>query len=209
MKRIWFIVLVLLTACARTKPDVIRDTHASTAHQAKNATSPATALPAAQEWKVSLVGKPYQLNFRPGALAFCDDRGGQQVDLATGKQSAVHQACVMREDEVTGCSDDALGIAITSPDPPTEPNDKIEIGSNDYWLKGRADGCANDGRILIVGTGFQVVVIDGIDNKLAVIDRNGADQVAIGSGWVAWKSWDGKKLSLMSQSAAFAHAIKQ
>jgi hypothetical protein len=130
-------------------------------------------------------GEPFGLHLENGGiLTFCANRGGRQLDLTTGRETALDQACPSRKEPNTACAHLKLDVAVSSP--LSEPNDRLDIEGRFMRLKGRLNDCAADGNVLVVAKDASVVLVDAAQETTKEINRQGGDRVAIGSGWVAW-----------------------
>jgi hypothetical protein len=192
MKKLALLSLLLLAACKRTKPAPA---------VAPTAADKPTVVFKPIDWPVNVVGDPYQLRLKANSFTFCDDRGGQRLDLVTGSQASFVQSCVTNkadDSDPTPNPDDNL-VEVASPDMEHEANDRVCIDSC-YWLNGRGHNWLNEGKTVIIGTGSEVEVIDGEKDRTAIIAHDGADKLAIGSGWVAWIPYAQSSIHLLRES---------
>ena len=155
------------------------------------------------EWFPTVKGIPYQLTLKNGVFGFCDDRGSWQFDVATGKQASGARHCDIDHEEEQSSCDDSIQIWGS----PEGGDDHISVGYNNYLLKGHDRACDKDGQTVIAATIGAVEVIDGVANKVAIVDPGGGDRAVIGSGWIAWSTLDEKRpLRLETLSRAMEHA---
>jgi hypothetical protein len=193
MKKLALLSLLLLAACKRTKP---------TPTAVPSAGGKPIVVSRPNDWPVNVAGEPYQLRLKVNSLTFCDDRGGQRLDLVTGIQTSFVQPCVTNkadDSDPTPNPDDNL-VEVASPDMEHEANDRVCIDSC-YWLNGRARNWLNEGKTVIIGTGSEVEMIDGEKDRTVIVSHEGADKLAIGSGWVAWIPYAQSSVHLLRESS--------
>ena len=181
------LLLPLALSCARSEPRARTDGVQAVGASAVPANAGATVggVGAARaEARVTTKGEPYALRLTSGVLGFCDQRGGRQVDLETGQDTAAARACGKIDEANTACS--GLGLEVTVRSPHDEPNDIVDVDGRSFPLRGRAHDCAADGKVLAIATASEVLLIDTTRGAAKKLDSQGGDRVAIGSGWIVW-----------------------
>jgi hypothetical protein len=182
-------VLVLALSCARSEPRARTDgvqAPGASAAPPNAGSSVGSAGTARTEARVITKGEPYAFVLAGGVLGFCDQRGGRQVDLETGQDTAAARACGKIDEANPACSGLGLDVAVRSPH--DEPNDIVDVDAQSFPLRGRAHDCAADGRVLALATASEVLLIDTARGAAKKLDAQGGDRVAIGSGWIAWST---------------------
>lgn len=152
-------------------------------------------------WSPATKGRPINLNLTAQTLNFCDDSGPRQVSLATGTETAGTQACPKEsgDNPEFTCNDQVEVIGGSG-----GGNDTINFEGANFPLKGLSDACAQAGHQAIVSTGEEVLLIDAAANTTSLVSHEGGDRVAIGGGWVAWRSLEGKDLLHVKAIAGLA-----
>lgn len=189
LKRMLWISTVLLFALGCRKA-------AQTKSEAPKTSAPINNVQNS-EWHPIAKGMSYQLALKDNVFSFCDDKGAQQVDVRTGKQTLGTQKCDPKNEAIqSGCDDD---VEITGD--PAEPYDVVSFEGDGYKLNGHSRGCDRDGRIVAVTTAGDVELIDGVASKAAFLEADVPDKIVVGSGWVAWNSLD-QKVSIRLETVA-------
>ncbi len=143
-----------------------------------------------------------------GFLQFCDRGGGQKVNLESGERSSDSASCAQQNDQdYTGCKTGRPVIEVSSSS--GEANDEVEVDGDVYRIKGRVHDCDNDGKVVLIASGVQVLLIDETRGKVAVLDGHGAEKVSSGSGWLAWRAPGSSSVHLLKEQNALAKAEKQ
>lgn len=141
-------------------------------------------------------GEPKGLRLEADTLFYCDERGGQAVDLPTGKDVPGRgAACPARDEPNTSCSGLGLDVAVRAP--LDSPDDIVELDGSSVPVKGRVRDCALQDAQIAVATGARIVIIDVATGRSKVIDRGGGDRVVLGPNWIAWST--GTRLKWASQ----------
>jgi hypothetical protein len=191
VKKLAILFILVLLSCSRTDPpengDVATAVPSSTEASAQAHT----------ELAVATDGEPFGLRIESGMLTFCDKRGGRKLDLNTGRDTALDRRCPNNDEPNTACRGLRLNVAVRAP--LSEPNDIIDFDGWSVPLNGRVHDCAADGKAVAVVTGSIVVLIDVEKEANKVINQQGGDRVAFGSGWVAWSK--GSELRMASREA--------
>jgi hypothetical protein len=129
-------------------------------------------------------GRVSRLQVRDNTVSYCDDRGPWAGDLLTGRRLEGTLPCQTASESNTACAGVGTDVQVRSPQ--GEPNDIVDVGAQSYPMDGRVHDCAAEGRMLVVGTGSNVTLIDAARNATVQISKQGSDRVALGAGWVAW-----------------------
>jgi hypothetical protein len=175
---ICFLVCILAWSCKRVQ------------EQTREATAPAHSEPTAlntaapKEFSIVATGYPFGLHFADGVLDFCDDSGGRELNLKTGKQVPKDRSCTAKDEPNVACS--GLGLDVEVRAPLSDPNDIVDVGGSSFPLKGRVHDCAADGKLLAVITASTTVVINTTKSTTTQVSPEGGDRVALANGWVAW-----------------------
>lgn len=129
-------------------------------------------------------GDPSGLRFVGGAFGFCDKRGGHVVDLATGAVRPEARDCGVAAEANTACDGVPGDVVVEAPQ--TVPNDRLDIGGWTVPLEGRVQDCAGDAAAIVAATAAEVRLVVIARHATRVVDKHGADRVAIGPDAVAW-----------------------
>lgn len=147
--------------------------------------APTTTPVAAGEWRVAARGAVSTLAIAEQKVAFCDEAGFHQLDARTGRALATGAAC-----PAAPASQPGPEVTVRTPD--LGPDDIVELEGEglSFPIAGHARDWASDaGKVIVVGTGSEVLeIIPATDGRVRLSDR-GAARVAVGGGWAAW--WDG------------------
>lgn len=150
--------------------------------------SPATAPPvaSASEWRVATRGEVSALAIGEGRVTFCDGAGFRQLEAGTGRVVATAAACPATSAPATSSPE----VTVRTPD--LGPDDIVEIAGEamSFPIEGHARDWASDGgKVVIVGTGSEVLELLPAAGQRVRLSASGASRVAVGGGWAAW--WDG------------------
>jgi len=145
-------------------------------------------------------GAPSRLRFEPGALSFCDGRGRpMRVELATGALGAGGGVCpAAPADPNTACESVPMVTGVRAP--PSESTDIVDLDGWSVPAEGRVHDCAGEGQVIALATSAAVLRVDGARRTTLKLSDEGADRVALGSGWIAWSQ--GARLHLRPASSA-------
>ena len=142
----------------------------------------------ASMWKPVTKGVAYQLTLNNGVFGFCDNTGSQQINFATGHQTASTSTCDRKNDAIRNGCDDGVDIVSSS----DGPYDTVSVERYSFRLHGHARDCDRDGDLVIVSTTGEIVLMNASTTKIAFVKAVVPDTVVIGSGWAAWNSQDKK-----------------
>jgi len=152
------------------------------------APAPATpaGTPSANEWRFATRGDVSSLTIADDKVSFCDEAGLHQLDARTGRVLAASAVCPAAPPAATGTPE----VTVRTPD--LGPDDIVEIAgeATSFPIEGHARDWASDaGKVVIVGTGSEVLELLPAAGKRLRLSESGASRVAVGGGWAAW--WDG------------------
>ena len=169
--RVALLAALLLVACRRA-PGPPAATAASAA--------------SASEWRVATRGDVTTLAIAGEELSFCDEAGFHRLALRTGLVVAAGGACP------APAATTASTPEVTVRTPELGPDDIVEIAGEgtSFPIEGHARDWASDaGKVVIVGTGSEVLELLPAAGQRVRLSASGASRVAVGGGWAAW--WDG------------------
>jgi len=154
------------------------------------APGPPTATPAsaasATEWRAATRGEVTSLVIAGEELSFCDEAGFHRLALRTGVVVAAGGACPAPPATAAGTPE------VTVRTPELGPDDIVEIAGEgtSFPIEGHArDWASEAGKVVIVGTGSEVLELLPATGQRVRLSESGASRVAVGGGWAAW--WDG------------------
>jgi hypothetical protein len=169
--RVALLPALLLVACSHAPPS-----------------SPAALPPASSinEWRVATRGEVSALSIGDARVSFCDQAGFHQLEAHTGRVLATGGACPAPSAPASSSPE----VTVRTPD--LGADDIVEIAgeATSFPIDGHARDWASDaGKVVIVGTGSEVLELLPAANKRERLSDSGASRVAEGGGWAAW--WDG------------------
>jgi hypothetical protein len=157
-----------------------------------HAASPA-ALPPLPGSILSIVASGYTsgLSFDGDTVSYCDSRGGRAWTLPSGGESAQERACpsAKLQERNSDCGEIEIVTAVREPG----PDDIIDLkDAPSLPVHGHIHDCAFNSGVLLVATGMEVAAINGKTGHRDVKGKEGGNQVAMNSTWLAWS--DGEKV---------------
>jgi hypothetical protein len=122
-----------------------------------------------------------------------------RVELATGTPGAGGGVCpAAPADPNSACEGVSMVTGVRAP--PSEPTDIVDLDGWSVPAEGRVHDCAGDRQALALATSSGVLLVDGARHTTLKVSDEGADRVALGSGWLAWSV--GARLHLWRVSAS-------
>jgi len=131
------------------------------------------------------------LSLESDTITYCDDRGGRAWALTTQVESEHKRPCpsAKLQERNAACE----GIAIVTEVREPGPDDIVDLEEGPSLpVKGHIHDCAFSSGVLLVATGLEVVALDVKTGRRAVKSKEGGNQVAVTSAWIAWS--DGEKV---------------
>ena len=147
-------------------------------------TDSAKPIALANSFEATTLGEAFGLALSGNTLNFCDNGGGHEANLQTGKVVPRNYNCPAKLEANTACSGLPADPSVRST--PNQPDEIIDLNGRSYPLQGRVQDCVSNGSRLAIATNATVLWLDSSESGTHIVHQSGADRIALSGTWIAW-----------------------